>query len=107
MARRRAHNWRPKGSTTARGYGSTHQGTRKRWRPIVESGGTLCVRCGFRILPGQRWHLDHRDDKGGYLGVSHARCNLSAAGKRGNEVKRTKQALEWLWSSQRPASREW
>jgi hypothetical protein len=105
--RRRPHNWRPEGSTTARGYGWTHQTERKRWKPIVESGATLCVRCSFPILPGQRWHLDHRDDKLGYLGLAHAMCNLSAAGKRGNEVKRTKAALEWLWTSSRSASRQW
>jgi hypothetical protein len=109
MARRkrRPHNWRPKGSTTARGYGSNHQGTRKRWKPIVESGATLCVRCGLPIIPGTRWHLDHRDDKLGYLGPAHARCNLAAAGRRGNEVKRSKTQLEWLWNSPRAASREW
>lgn len=105
--RRRPHNWRPTGSTTARGYGWTHQAERRRWEPVVDSGSALCVRCGRPIIPGTRWHLDHTEDKLGYLGPAHARCNLSAAGKRGNEVKHAKQTLEWLWSSPRAASREW
>jgi hypothetical protein len=71
MARRR--NFPPvKRSTNARGYGSTHQADRKRWGPIVEAGYASCCRCGYPIVPGSRWHLDHRDDKLGYRGVSHA-----------------------------------
>ena len=27
-----------------------------------------CCRCGQLIEPGQAWHLDHRDDRRGYLG---------------------------------------
>jgi hypothetical protein len=106
--RRRRHNFpRPKRSTTARGYGSTHQATRKRWEPVVESGYASCCRCGFTIAPGTAFHLDHRDDKLGYLGVSHARCNLRAAGKRGNELMRARKALNAPPSSGRVASRDW
>lgn len=36
------------------------------------------------IAPGEERHLDHDDrDRGLYLGPSHKRCNLRAAGKRG------------------------
>jgi hypothetical protein len=97
---RRAHNSRPKGSTTARGYGSNHQTARKRWDIVVQAGHAICVRCCFPIAPGSRWHLDHRDDKLGYLGPAHARCNLRAAAKRGNKLMRAKYAP-------RVASREW
>lgn len=102
--RRRSHNWRPKGSTTARGYGWTHQSERKRWKPIVEAGGTHCVRCGLPIVPGRdAWHLDHSDDKLGYLGPAHAVCNLKAAARLGNQRMREKQASR----SVRVQSREW
>jgi hypothetical protein len=109
MARRRPHNWRgrPRGSTTARGYGSTHQGTRKRWELVVESGHAVCVRCDLPILPGTPFHLDHDDDRIHYLGVSHAACNLRAASKRGNEIKRQNETLAWLRDSPRRASRKW
>jgi hypothetical protein len=79
---------RPKGSTTQRGYGARHQAERRAWEPLVQTGTVLCVRCGFPILPGSRWHLDHEDDGLHYLGPSHARCNLQAAAKRGNEIRR-------------------
>jgi hypothetical protein len=110
MARRRKRrsNWpRPKASTTARGYGAMHQAERKRWAPLVEAGYADCCRCGFPIAPGTAFHLDHRDDKLGYLGVSHARCNLKAAAKRGNELMRARKALNPPPSSRRVASRDW
>jgi hypothetical protein len=110
MARRRsrrAHNWQPKGSTTDRGYGWDHQTERRHWDVAVQAGHARCVRCGLPIIPGTPYHLDHRDDRLGYLGVSHARCNLAAAGRRGNETQRAKRELEWLWNSPRVASREW
>jgi hypothetical protein len=59
------------------------------------------------IVPGTRWHLDHRDDKLGYLGPAHAMCNLRAAAKRGNKLMRAKQALSEPLGSGRVASREW
>ena len=110
MARRkRRHGFpRPTASTSSRGYGTGHQAERKRWEPVVDSGRVACCRCGLPILPGQAWHLDHRDDKLGWLGPSHAVCNLRAAGKRGYEIMREKQALERaLNPPRRVASREW
>lgn len=89
MARRkrRSNFPRPTGSTTARGYGGNHQSERKRWEPLIQTGRVACVCCGFLILAGEAWHLDHRDDRLGYLGVSHALCNLRAAGQKRNAIK--------------------
>lgn len=38
------------------------------------------------MLEGQELHLDHTDDRTGYLGFSHAECNTRAGGfkARGN-----------------------
>jgi hypothetical protein len=73
---------------------------------VVQSGATVCVRCGFPIVPGAPWHLDHADDKLHYRGPAHARCNLEAAARLGNQRMREKQAedtsLGWV-----RASREW
>jgi hypothetical protein len=91
---------RSKGSTTQRGYGARHQAERKRWDLLVQTGTVHCVRCGHLIVPGTRWHLDHEDDGLHYRGPAHARCNLRAAAKRGNEIMRT------LYP-RRVASREW
>lgn len=85
-----------------------HQAERKRWEPVVESGYASCVRCGLPVVAGAAFHLDHRDDKLGYLGVSHARCNVRAAAMLGNKLMREKQALERaLNPPRRVASREW
>jgi hypothetical protein len=101
MAKRRAHNFpRTKRSTTVRGYGSNHRAERRRWESLVQAGAAVCVRCGFPIPPGTRFHLDHRDDRLGCLGVSHASCNLRAAAKLGNRLMRARHAP-------RVASREW
>jgi hypothetical protein len=70
-------------STTARGYGYHHQQERRRWARIVEAGVATCARCGWPIFPGEPWHLDHASGKRGYLGASHARCNLVHGAKRG------------------------
>ncbi len=42
-------------------------------------GGVL--RGGF-IRAGQLWDLDHTDDRRGYLGPSHARCNRVAGARK-------------------------
>jgi hypothetical protein len=113
MARRRRRRERVTfppvtGSTTARGYGSTHQAERRRWAPIVQTGQVPCCRCGFLIGANERWHLDHSDDGIHYLGPSHARCNILAAARLGSRWAREKKAgdaeearLGWV------ASREW
>jgi hypothetical protein len=43
----------------------------------------LCARCRRPIIPGTHFDLDHTDDRTGYLGPSHRRCNRSHAGRRG------------------------
>jgi hypothetical protein len=91
---------RAKRSTTVRGYGWNHRVERKRWGLVVQAGYAVCVRCGIPIELGSPFHLDHRDDRLGYLGVSHAGCNLKAAARRGNTIRRAKY-------SPRVASREW
>jgi hypothetical protein len=74
----------------------------------VQAGVVDCVRCGFPIAVGVGWHLDHTDDRLHYLGPAHAGCNLRAAAKRGNTLKRERQRLARLVGSpKRVWSREW
>lgn len=79
---------RARGSRAARGYGREHDQLRKQWAPLVASGLVQCTRCRLLITAGQAWHLDHNDDRTGYLGPSHARCN-TAAGGRASHRRRT------------------
>lgn len=77
-------------STSARGYGWTHQRLRARLEPVVRSGAAVCGRCGEPILPTERWDLDHDDDdRSRYLGASYRRCN------RG---RRTSKGFPLVWS---------
>lgn len=72
-----------RGSSAARGYGSAHQRTRAILNLEVQTGNVNCSRCSRPILPNTPWHLDHDDeDRGTYLGPSHAFCNDSAGGRR-------------------------
>lgn len=62
-------------------YGGQHQAIRAANLPYAY--GKPCTRCGQPMLPGQDLDLDHFDDRGGYRGFAHARCNRSAGGKLG------------------------
>lgn len=82
-------------STTDRGYGSVHVKARKdaaaRHKPTDP-----CVRCGHPLGPMGPWlHLDHTDDRRGYLGFSHGsrrcpvcrrKCNIRAGASKGARI---------------------
>lgn len=70
---------RRRGTRQQRGYGRSHEHERRRWIPRVGQGQVRCARCSQLILLGQDWALDHTDDRTGYLGPSHAACNIRAA----------------------------
>jgi hypothetical protein len=72
-------------NTTAAGYGNSHQKLRKALLPSAY--GTPCVRCGKPMLKGQKLHLDHNDTRTGWLGFSHAACNLRAAAKKARAIQ--------------------
>lgn len=78
---------RARGTSAQRGYGTTHTRERKRWQNLIDAGAPVtCARCGGPILRGSEWHLDHAEDRSRYLGPSHARCNLSAAGRAAHGI---------------------
>ncbi|MGH3500743.1 MAG: hypothetical protein ACRDQA_07575 [Nocardioidaceae bacterium] len=80
------------GSTTTRGYGTSHQRLRARWAPVVAAGGATCARCGEPIEPGDAWDLGHAGTgRVLYSGPEHATCNRHAgqhAGERGDPQPR-------------------
>lgn len=86
---------RTTGTTKQRGYDSKHVKERKRYARIVKAGRATCARCGNPIAPDAEWHLDHTDDRTGYLGPSHADCNVKAAA-RPRTVRRTRvRSRDW------------
>jgi len=62
-------------TTAEKGYGWAHQQERERWAPKVKTGRVRCSRCTEPIGPREPWDLDHTDDRKGYLGPAHRRCN--------------------------------
>lgn len=88
-------------TNASNGYGRKHQNERKRWEPIVAAGNVRCARCRKLILPGMAWHLDHAPGKRGYLGPSHAKCNVVAGAKLGaaitNAKKRARRRVSRRW----------
>ena len=88
-------------STHARGYGRTHQAVRERWRPIVERGEAqctepVCLEPTRWIEPGTAWDLAHTEDRAGYRGPAHARCNRSEGSRRRWHGSVTRQSpLTW------------
>lgn len=84
---------RPKASAAERGYGHEHRRARASWVSLVATGAVSCARCGWAILPGQAWDLDHAPGKMTYLGPSHRRCNRSAGATAGNVARGRRRAL--------------
>jgi hypothetical protein len=76
---------KPPGGTTKGGWGNQHQKLRKALLPSAY--GTPCARCGLPMLPGQKLHLDHNDDRTGWIGFSHAACNVRAAAKKARAIQ--------------------
>jgi hypothetical protein len=91
---------KPPGATTRGGWGHEHQRRRAAIAPLVNTGHATCCRCNEPIHAGEEWHLDHSDDRAGYLGVSHASCNLRAAAAvtNGRRAPTRFQERPYKWS---------
>jgi len=71
--------WPGRASPADRGYGHLHRAARLHALSIYQPDDP-CARCGEALgTDTSRIHLDHTDDREGYLGLSHRRCNLAAA----------------------------
>jgi hypothetical protein len=75
--------------STPGAYSGPHQAIRRALLP--DAYGRPCPRCGLPMLPGQALDLDHTDDRAGYLGCSHAKCNRAAGARKGNALRRARR----------------
>ena len=67
-------------STSQRGYGPGHQAERRR-RLAMYRPSDPCPRCGAPLgAVVAELDLGHTDDRRGYTGLEHARCNRAARG---------------------------
>ena len=92
-----------KTSRTSRGYGVAHQAMRKAAIQALTDGDP-CARCHGPMYRSQRLELDHNDDRTGYLGLSHRRCNQLAAAKKGGMVTSMRKRAK---TQPLPTSRKW
>jgi hypothetical protein len=73
-------------------YDWTHQRIRK---ALLASGYWLmasCPRCGLPMRFGEKLDLDHTEDRAGYLGLSHSRCNQAAGARKGSARRKARLA---------------
>jgi hypothetical protein len=71
-----------------------YRATRRAVKAEVEAGRGFCWRptCRRWIPPGSKWHLGHDDhDRSIIRGAECARCNLSAAARKGARVRNALQ----------------
>lgn len=98
-------------SAKERGYGSDHVRLRRQWAARIRAGELVsCARCATQILPDQAWDLDHRDDRTGYLGPSHARCNRATAAHphaKRRSSRDSRQGAGAPSKAQKSPSRDW
>lgn len=85
-----------KASSSARGYGISHQRERARWKLIVDAGNAycaqpVCVMAARWIAPGSQWCLGHTADRTAYLGPVHRACNEMDGARRGSRIAHAKR----------------
>lgn len=72
---------RARGPRQARGYDRAHDAERRRWQAELAIRPIQCARCGQPINPGEPFDLGHTDDRTGWTGPEHPRCNRAAGGR--------------------------
>jgi hypothetical protein len=74
-----------------RGYDAAYDRARAQWKVKVDAGHVFCWRpdCRRWIDPRKPWHLGHDDhDRRIIRGPEHPGCNLAAAARKTNAIRR-------------------
>ena len=89
-------------------YGAAHQAARKAALDALRANpATPCARCGQAMFADlQELHLDHDDETGGYVGLSHAECNLRAGSELGHHRRWGRQAPVYRRRGSDPSPKE-
>lgn len=86
------------GTTTAQGYGWSHQQERARWAKVIEAeGGAWCQARPCLMPSGSRWirwdhevqepwDLGHEDRQRGWRGPEHRTCNRTDGAHKSNRT---------------------
>ena len=74
-------------TTAARGYNAAHKAVREAMKRTVDTGQAVCSICAGSIDPREPWDADHTDDRTGYRGPAHMRCNRRAGAVKGNRMR--------------------
>lgn len=99
---RAATNRRARPMTRSWG-GSRATRARAMLAPMVAAGVAVCRRCGEPIAPGERWDVGHLDDLAlgghvdGRVSAEHERCNRSAGGQLGAQLRRDRSSRTRTW----------
>ena len=86
------------GTTVERGYDARHRRERQRVARLIKGGDQVCCRCGNPLppdIPSSAWHLDHTEDRTGYLGPAHKECNERAARSKSRQPIR-RRSRDWF-----------
>jgi hypothetical protein len=80
-----------------------HRATRARLMAELKRNGQgvcaepICVHRSRVIVPSMRLHLSHSDDGLRYLGLSHKRCNESAAARKARRIQAQPVRYSRIW----------
>ncbi len=75
-------------------YGTAHVKARAA-AAALHSPDHRCTRCGQPLGPMGPWlHYDHADDRSGYRGFAHARCNVRAGAVKARAAQEVRR-LSW------------
>lgn len=83
-SKREAKRDAARGTPAQRGYGPAHRQLRARLLAAFRPGQP-CARCGLPITSKGDADLGHTDDRQGYRGLEHRRCNRGAPNRKAAE----------------------
>jgi hypothetical protein len=102
-----------KGARRSENHGADHARARAKAFAALPEWST-CARCGRSLWKWEKdhrghsaIHYDHNDTNTGYLGFSHAKCNLRAGAAKGGRMVAANRDRKQPFRPRRTAPPEW